>query len=99
VADCKRLHEGEERLAGWLLMQQDRRGSDSIQVAHDFLAHMLGTRLASVTVAAGMLQKAGLITYARGAVKIVNRENLEDATCECYEVITRQARNWRKESS
>ena len=99
VAACNRLHEVEERLARWLLMSQDRIGSDSIPLTQDFLAHMLGTRRASVTVAAGILQKAGLITYARGAVKIVNRENLEDATCECYEVITRQARNWQKESS
>ncbi len=86
-------------MARWLLMSQDRIGGDAVPLTQDFLAHMLGTRRASVTVAAGILQKAGLITYARGAVKIVNRENLEDATCECYEVITRQARNWRKESS
>jgi len=99
VAACNRLHEVEERLARWLLMSQDRIGGDAVPLTQDFLAHMLGTRRASVTVAAGILQKAGLITYARGAVKIVNRENLEDATCECYEVITRQARNWRKESS
>src|SRR5256885_2732631 len=94
-----RLHEVEERLARWLLMSQDRIGGDAVPLTQDFLAHMLGTRRASVTVAAGILQKAGLITYARGAVKIVNRENLGDATCECYEVITRQARNWRNESS
>src|SRR5438067_12909419 len=99
VAACNRLHEVEERLARWLLMSQDRIGSDSIPLTQDFLAHMLGTRRASVTVAAGILQKAGLITYARGAVKIVNRDNLEDASCECYEVITRQSRNWQKESN
>jgi CRP-like cAMP-binding protein len=99
VAACNRLHEVEERLARWLLMSQDRIGGDSIPLTQDFLAHMLGTRRASVTVAAGILQKAGLITYARGAVKIVNRENLEDATCECYGAITRQSRNWQKESS
>ena len=99
VAACNRLHEVEERLARWLLMSQDRIGGDAVPLTQDFLAHMLGTRRASVTVAAGILQKAGLITYTRGAVKIVNRENLEDATCECYEVITRQARNWQKESN
>jgi CRP-like cAMP-binding protein len=98
VAACNRVHEVNERLARWLLMSQDRIGSDSIPLTQDFLAHMLGTRRASVTVAAGMLQNAGLITYSRGAVTIVNRGSLEDAACECYEVITQQIRNWQKES-
>jgi hypothetical protein len=60
---------------------------------------MLGTRRASVTVGDGILQKAGLITYTRGAVTIVNRAKLEDAAWECYQVIIRQSRNWRNESS
>jgi len=98
VAACNRVHEVDERLARWLLMSQDRIGGDSIPLTQDFLAHMLGTRRASVTVAAGMLQKAGLITYSRGAVTIVNRGSLEDAACECYEVIIQQIRNWQKES-
>jgi CRP-like cAMP-binding protein len=98
VAACNRLHEVPERLARWLLMSQDRIGGDSIPLTQEFLAHMLGTRRASVTVGAGILQKAGLITYTRGMVTIVNRSNLEDAACECYEVITRQSQNWRNES-
>jgi CRP-like cAMP-binding protein len=98
VAACNRLHEVEERLARWLLMSQDRLGGDIVPLTQDFLAHMLGTRRASVTVAAGILQKAGLITYARGVVKIVNRSLLIDATCECYGLLTRQAKAWRDEA-
>ena len=98
VAACNRLHEVEERLSRWLLMCQDRIGGDNVPLTQDFLAHMLGTRRASVTVAAGILQKAGLITYIRGKVHIVNRQNLEDAACECYETITQQVRNWKTEA-
>ena len=98
VAACNRLHEVPERLARWLLMSQDRIGGEIVPLTQEFLAHMLGTRRASVTVGAGILQEAGLITYTRGAVTIVNRGNLEDAACECYEAITRQARTWRNES-
>jgi CRP-like cAMP-binding protein len=98
VAACNRLHEVDERLARWLLMSQDRIESDMIPLTHEFLAHMLGTRRSSVTVAAGLLQRAGLITYNRGAVKIENRERLEDAACECYEHIRRHTANWKKES-
>lgn len=98
VAACNRLHEVEERLSLLLLMCQDRIGGEDIPLTQDFLAHMLGTRRASVTVAAGILQKAGLITYNRGKVHIVNRENLKDAACQCYESITEQVRNWKNES-
>jgi CRP-like cAMP-binding protein len=97
VAACNRLHEVEERLARWLLMCHDRLGGDIVPLTQDFLAHMLGTRRASVTVAAGILQKAGLIAYSRGTVKIIDRKNLEDASCECYETIVRQTQTWRTE--
>ena len=100
VAACNRLHEVEERLARWLLMSQDRAGGNGNVVAltHDFLAHMLGTRRSSVTVAAGLLAKAGLITYNRGHVKIENRTRLEDAACECYDLIRKHTDTWKKES-
>jgi len=98
VAACNRLHEVEERLARWLLMSQDRIGGNQVPLTQEFLAHMLGTRRASVTVAAGILQKAGLITYTRGAVTIMHRGNLEDASCECYEILVNQSRNWKNES-
>jgi CRP-like cAMP-binding protein len=97
VAACNRLHEVNQRLARWLLMSQDRIGGDSVPLTQEFLAHMLGTRRASVTVAAGILQKAGLIHYTRGAVTIVSRSKLEAAACECYEIMTQQYRNWQKE--
>jgi CRP-like cAMP-binding protein len=99
IAGCNRLHDVDERLARWLLMSQDRLFNDVVPLTQEFLAHMLGTRRATVTVAAGMLQKAGLITYdGRGKVKIVNRDRLEDAACECYNVIVDLSRKWRHES-
>jgi CRP-like cAMP-binding protein len=99
VAACNRLHEVDERLARWLLMSQDRVGGDVIPLTHEFLAHMLGTRRSSVTVAAGLLSKAGLITYNRGHVRIENRGRLEDAACECYELLCRHTAMWKKESA
>jgi CRP-like cAMP-binding protein len=97
-AACNRAHEVEERLARWLLMSQDRLGGDRIPLTQEFLAHMLGTRRASVTVAAGILQKAGLIKYTRGEVSVVSRAGLEDASCECYQWMARQSRSWETES-
>ncbi len=97
VAACNRLHEVDERLARWLLMSQDRIGSPLVPLTQEFLAHMLGTRRSSVTVAAGTLQKAGLITYARGHVNIVNRDGLEDAACECYRTLVETTSRWDKE--
>ncbi len=97
VAACNRLHEVDERLARWLLMCQDRIDSNSVPLTQEFLAHMLGTRRASVTVAAGMLQKAGLITYSRGHVNIVDRSRLESASCECYAIMQQQDKRWRTE--
>jgi CRP-like cAMP-binding protein len=98
TAACNRLHEVEERLSRWLLMSQDRLGGNQVPLTQEFLAHMLGTRRASVTVAAGILQKAGLITYKRGSVKIESRGRLEDAACECYGIMTRQVEKWRAEA-
>jgi CRP-like cAMP-binding protein len=98
VAACNRLHGVDQRLARWLLMSQDRIGGDVVALTQEFLSHMLGTRRASVTVAAGMLQKAGLIANSRGDVKIENRAGLEAATCECYASITRQSSMWQNES-
>ncbi|HKV60291.1 MAG TPA: Crp/Fnr family transcriptional regulator [Candidatus Acidoferrum sp.] len=97
VAACNRLHEIDERLARWLLMSQDRLGGDLVPLTQEFLSHMLGTRRASVTVAAGILQKAGLITYVRGTVKIESRTRLEDAACECYGILIKQIKQWNDE--
>lgn len=97
VAACNRVHNIDERLARWLLMSQDRLGGDVIPLTQEFLAHMLGTRRASVTVAAGHLQKAGMIAYKRGSVKVENRSQLENACCECYKNMIQQIQKWRVE--
>jgi len=99
VAACNRLHEVDERLARWLLMCQDRIGSNFVPLTQEFLAHMLGTRRASVTVAAGILQKAGLITCQRGHVTVVDRSRLEGAACECYETMGRQSKKWQGDAA
>jgi len=98
IAACNRLHEVNERLARWLLMSADRIGSNSVPLTQEFLAQMLGTRRSSVTVAAGMLQKAGLITHSRGDVKITDRPRLEEATCDCYKLMQNQIAEWRNGS-
>jgi CRP-like cAMP-binding protein len=98
IAACNRLHEVDERLARWLLMSQDRVGKSTFRLTQEFISHMLGTRRASVTVAAGILQKAGLIKYTRGNVTIEDRAGLKAASCECYEGIIRQIESWHKDS-
>ena len=98
IAACNRLHEVNERLARWLLMSADRIGSNSVPLTQELIAQMLGTRRSSVTVAAGTLQKAGLITYTRGDVKIIDRQKLEEAACECYEIMQRQIEEWQGEA-
>ncbi|HEY7407187.1 MAG TPA: Crp/Fnr family transcriptional regulator [Gemmatimonadaceae bacterium] len=84
---CNRRHELSERCARWLLMTHDRVGEGEFGLTQDFLAIMLGVRRASVTVAAGMLQSAGLIRYSRGHVQVLDREALEAASCECYRIV------------
>jgi CRP-like cAMP-binding protein len=86
LAGCNRLHENEERLSRWLLMAQDRTQSDVLLFTQEFLAMMLGARRTTVTVIAGILQRSGLIEYQRGRVKIINRDNLEAAACDCYQI-------------
>src|SRR6202043_1931842 len=98
VATCNTLHRVDKRLARWLLMSQDRIGTDVVPLTQEFLAHMLGTRRSSVTIAASVLQKAGLIKYTRGHVNILDRKSLEDAACECYEALVQQASRWNTES-
>ena len=98
IAACNRLHEVEERLARWLMMTADRVGTNSLALTQELLAQMLGTRRASVTLAAGILQKAGLISYTRGSVDIVDRQKLEDVACECYGLMRNQLEKWRADS-
>jgi CRP-like cAMP-binding protein len=87
IAACNRLHEIDQRLARWLLMCRDRVESDLLPITHELLAQMLGTGRPSVSLAAGVLQKAGVIETTRGAVRILNRRELESAACECYQAI------------
>lgn len=86
LATCNRLHNAEERLARWLLMVDDCIQSDTINLTQEFLAKMLGAQRTTVTMVAGTLQRAGLIEYKRGAVHILNRQELEAASCDCYGV-------------
>jgi CRP-like cAMP-binding protein len=83
---CNAQHSVEERMCRWLLMTQDRVGEAEFVLTQEFLAEMLAARRQTVTVIAGTLQTAGLITYRRGAMRITNREGLEAASCECYEI-------------
>jgi CRP-like cAMP-binding protein len=87
TAACNRLHDIQQRLSRWLLMTQDRVDSGVLPITHDFVATMMGTDRSTVSLAASILQKKGVIEYVRGAVKIVNRRKLEKSSCECYEVI------------
>lgn len=98
LAACNRLHQVEEQLARWLLMSQDRLGSNILPVTQDLLAQMLGTGRPSVSIAAGILRKAGLIEYTRGNVTILDRQGLEDASCGCYEQLQRQTKEWESQN-
>jgi CRP-like cAMP-binding protein len=91
TAACNRMHNIEERAARWLMMTRDRVGADEFPLTHEFLAQMLGVRRAGVTVAMGMLQKAGLVTYSRGVVRVTDLEGLRGASCDCYGIVRRQA--------
>jgi CRP-like cAMP-binding protein len=87
IAACNKLHEAEERLARWLLMARDRADNNTMTMTQEFLADMLGTRRTTVTLVAGSLQRRGLIDYRRAKITIMDRDGLEEASCDCYRVI------------
>ncbi len=87
TAACNRLHNIEERLARWLLACRDRMEIDELRLTQDFLGQMLGAPRTTVTLAAGLLHRAGLIDHARGVVTIRDRAKLEDTACECYGIV------------
>ena len=98
LAACNRLHDVDERLARWLLMSHERIGCTTLPLTQEFLAQMLGTRRSTVSVAASILQKAGMISYTRGNVTILNKSKLEAAACDCYQIIVEQKTRWQSEN-
>ena len=84
---CNRMHTVDERLARWLLTSADRMESETLHLTQEFLAEMLGTQRSTVTVAAGAMQRAGLIGYSRGKIQLLDRARLEATSCECYGIV------------
>jgi CRP-like cAMP-binding protein len=89
TAVCNGHHSLEERLARWMLMAHDRAGADQFPMTHEFMAMMLGVRRSGVTVTAGTLKQAGLISYKNGHMTVLDRPSLEAAACECYGTVQR----------
>ncbi len=87
---CNHRHSVEQRMCRWLLMSHDRVGADDFPLTQEFLAQMLGVRRPTVTAVAGTLQKAGLISYHRGRMTVLDRRGLEAAYCECYRAVRRE---------
>lgn len=90
TALCNRLHSNEERLSRWLLICRDRATSDKLKLTQEFLAIMLGSNRATVTLSAIALQSAGYIKYSRGLITITDRAGLEEFTCDCYQAVKRE---------
>lgn len=91
TAACNALHSIESRFCRWLLQSADRAGGDTVALTQEFLAEMLGVRRTSVTDVAGKLQHAGVISYSRGVIKILDRAGLEHISCECYQTLVEQS--------
>lgn len=87
TAACNALHPVEERFARWLLQSADRAESATVGLTQELMSEMLGVRRTSVTEVAGKLQAAGLISYSRGVIKILDRDALEKTSCECYQTL------------
>jgi CRP-like cAMP-binding protein len=84
---CNSMHTTEERICRWLLMMHDRAQGKALPYTHEFLSHMLGANRKSVTLAAQAMQAAGLISYRRGKIMVIDRPGLEKASCECYAIV------------
>jgi CRP-like cAMP-binding protein len=91
TAACNALHPIEARFCRWLLQSADRSASDIVPLTQEFLAEMLGVRRTSVTEVASKVQNAGVITYSRGVIKILDRPALARMSCECYETLLDQS--------
>ncbi|RCX32748.1 Crp/Fnr family transcriptional regulator [Thioalbus denitrificans] len=90
TAVCNRHHTLDQQLCRWLLLSHDRLQSDELVMTQELIANMLGVRREGVTAAAGNLQRAGLITYHRGHITVVDRAGLEARACECYAVVRKE---------
>ena len=90
TAVCNRHHSVDQQLCRWLLLSVDRLPSPEITMTQELIANMLGVRREGVTEAAGKLQKAGVISYRRGHIKVLDRRRLEGMSCECYDVVRRE---------
>jgi CRP-like cAMP-binding protein len=84
---CNAMHTTEEKMCRWLLMMHDRADGEALPYTHEFLSHMLGANRKSVTLAAQSMQTAGLISYRRGKIQVLDRPGLEKASCECYAIV------------
>lgn len=90
TAACNALHKVEERFCRWLLQTRETTGSDTITLTQEFLSEMLGVRRTSITEVASRLQGAGIISYSRGVIKIVNLPALQLLSCECFETLRKR---------
>jgi len=90
TAVCNRHHSLDQQLCRWLLLSMDRLTSSHLVMTQELIANMLGVRREGVTEAAGRLQKAGLISYSRGKIEVLDRPGLEARTCECYAVVKKE---------
>jgi CRP-like cAMP-binding protein len=93
TAACNAHHELGQRLARWLLGAHDRSGVAELPLTQDWISIMLGVRRSTVSIAASILQKAGLIRYQHGHITILDRTGLENAACECYEAVALEYRS------
>ena len=90
TAVCNRHHTVDQQLCRWLLLSLDRLSGDELSMTQELIANMLGVRREGVTVAAGKLQDAGLISYHRGLITVLDRPGIEARVCECYQVVRRE---------
>jgi CRP-like cAMP-binding protein len=87
TAVCNRHHSVDQQLCRWLLLSLDRLQTNELSMTQELIANMLGVRREGVTEAAGKLQDAGLISYKRGQITVLDRPRLEARSCECYQVV------------
>ncbi len=90
TAVCNRHHALEQQLCRWLLLSLDRLSGNELLMTQELIANMLGVRREGVTEAAGKLQAAGLISYSRGHIKVLDRVKMEQRVCECYAVVKKE---------